>query len=202
MKVFRGRKRPFGNGRKLRSAATADAAEVLRDRGRGCSGRAAGKKREVAGKPKAEPTFSGVRRNWSLRAKGPQKDDRRACLANVRKGSVEACFAWIRDWTLLELASTMSDWEPSGVARFRTGPETGPMGNHWPRFHLGRLPHRRFAAAAPFAPAPTASPDAAAPFRVGPAARALRCSPAAPAPPPPAPPGRSSAPRATSLRHT
>jgi len=33
-----------------------------------------GKKREEAGQPKSEPTFPGVRRNRSLRAKEPQRD--------------------------------------------------------------------------------------------------------------------------------
>ena len=57
MLAFRGQGRPAGNGTEFRDAASAEKVEILREGDHGRSGGAAGKKREVAGKPKAEPTF-------------------------------------------------------------------------------------------------------------------------------------------------
>ncbi len=55
--TFRGQEGPTGNGKKLRNAASAERVEILREGDQGRSGGAAGKKREAAGKPQAEPTF-------------------------------------------------------------------------------------------------------------------------------------------------
>jgi hypothetical protein len=55
--AFRGQEGPTGNGKKLRNAASAERVEILREGDQGRSGGAAGKKREVEGKPKTEPTF-------------------------------------------------------------------------------------------------------------------------------------------------
>jgi hypothetical protein len=83
------------------------AAEILREGGHGRSGGAAGKKREVAGRPKAEPTFpeSGgtgafgqrnrerppgelARRETGRDSKGSPGEERKALLAHPRRINV------------------------------------------------------------------------------------------------------------------
>jgi hypothetical protein len=127
--ALRGQERPPGNGRKLLSAATADAAEVLRDRCRRSSGGAAGKEARGGGATQVRTHFSRSPAEPELSGEG------------TAKGPIGVRFDRTRNretgWSLLQRAP---DWEPTGVARPRPEPEAGPVATPAPFSFLGDMP--------------------------------------------------------------